>query len=193
MFKNHFKIAWRNLVRNKTVSLINIFGLSTGMACCIMIMLYILNEFSFDAYQKNNNDIYQLGTTFIKGGDEHSNMHTPAPMSQDMQREFPEIQKATRLVPLFSEDKTLLQFHDKNGGIKSFYEAKGFLADSTFFSIFTYNFIEGNPSIALNKPRTIVLSEDIAKKIFGNQPALDKIIRINSSTNGDNDFLVTGI
>ena len=94
-------------------------------------------------------------------------------MAQAMQQEFPEIQQSTRLMSLFAEDKTLLQYRDKSNNIKSFYETKGFLADSAFFRMFTYNFIEGNPATALNNPRTIVLSEEIAKKIFGNQPALN--------------------
>jgi len=77
--------------------------------------------------------------------------------------------------------------------MKSFYETKGLLADSTFFRMFTYNFIEGDPQTALNNPNTVVLSDDIANKLFGNQPALNKVIHISSSTNGDHDFLVTGV
>ena len=76
---------------------------------------------------------------------------------------------------------------------KSFYETKGYMADSTFFKMFTYNFVEGNAATALNNPNTVVISEEIAKKIFGNQPALNKVIHISSSTNGDHDFLVTGV
>ena len=82
MFKNYFKTAWRNLMKNKMFSFINVFGLSAGLACCMLISLYILNEFSYDKYQKNADDIYQLGTTFIQHGEEHSNTHTPAHMAQ---------------------------------------------------------------------------------------------------------------
>jgi putative ABC transport system permease protein len=193
MIKTYFKIAWNNLKKNKIFSFINIFGLSIGLASCMLISLYILNELSYDKYQQNGNNIYQLGTTFIKQGKESKTATTPSPMAQAMQQDFPEVEQSTRLLSLFAEDKTLLQYNEKNAEPKSFYETKGYLADSTFFRMFTYQFIEGNAATALNNPATIVLSEEIAKKIFGNQPALNKLVHISSSSNGDHDFMVTGV
>jgi putative ABC transport system permease protein len=114
-------------------------------------------------------------------------------MGEMMKQNFPEIQQTTRLSRLFSEDKTLLQYTAKSGETKSFYETKGLMADSTFFRIFTYNFVEGNPATALDNPNTIVINEEIAKKLFDNEPALNKVIHVSSSTNGDHDFLVTGV
>src|SRR5256885_5762050 len=150
MFKNYFKIAWRNIMKSKLFSFINILGLSVGLTCCMLITLYILNETSYDAYQKNGQNIYQLGTEFIGLGNFKKLPNTPAAMGEMMKQSFPEIQQTTRLIRLFSEDKTLLQYTSKTGGeIKSFYETKGFLADSTFFRMLTYNFIEGNASTAL--------------------------------------------
>src|SRR5436190_8873956 len=193
MIKTYFKIAWNNLKKNKVFSFINIFGLSVGLASCMLITLYIINEFSYDRYQKNGDQIYQVGTTFIQQGKERKMPNTPAPMAQTMQMDFPEVESSTRLMQLFAEDKTLLQYREKGGEPRSFYETKGYMADSTFFRIFTYDFIEGNGAIALNEPRTVVLSEEIAKKIFGKEPALNKMIHISSSSNGDHDFLVTGV
>lgn len=193
MIKNYFKIAWRNVMKSKLFSFINIIGLSVGLTCCMLITLYIVNETSYDAYQKNADNIYQLGTEFTGLGNFKKLPNTPAAMGEMMKDAFPEIEQTTRLMPLFSEDKTLLQYNGGNGALKSFYETKGCLVDSTFFRMFTYHFIEGNPVTALDNPNTIVLSEDIAKKLFGNQPALNKVIRVSSSTNGDHDFLVTGI
>jgi len=193
MFKTYFKIAWRNFKHNKIFSFINIIGLSVGLACCMLITLFIMNERDYDKYQKNAPHIYQVGTTFIQQGEAHSMPNTPAPMGATMQLEFPEIEKSARLMGLFAEDKTLLQYNGDGGDAKSFYEPKGYMADPSFFSIFTYDFIEGNSSGALNAPNTIVLSEEIAKKLFGNQPALNKRIHVSSSTNGDHDFLVTGV
>ncbi len=193
MLKNYFKIAWRNVMKNKVFSFINIIGLSVGLTCCMMITLYILNETGCDDYQKNAANIYQLGTEFIGLGNFQKMPNTPAAMGETMKAVLPDIEQTTRLAPLYSEDKTLLQYNEKNGELKSFYETKGFLADSTFFRMFTYNFIEGNPTTALSNPNTIVLSEEIAKKMFGNQPALNKVIHVSSSTNGDHDFLVTGV
>ncbi len=193
MIKTYFKIAWNNLKKNKVFSFINIFGLSVGLASCMLITLYILNEVSYDKYQENGSNIYQVATTFIQQGKEMKMPNTPAPMAQAMQQDFPEVEQTTRLMGLFAEDKTLLQYNEKNSEPKSFYETKGYLADSTFFRMFTYKFAEGDPATALNNPNSIVLSEEIAKKIFGSRPALNKLIRISSSSNGDHDFVVTGV
>src|SRR6185312_14125571 len=193
MLKNYFKIAWRNLMKNKVFSFINILGLSTGLTCCMLITLYVLNETSYDRYQKNADNIYQVGTDFIGIGNFKKQPNTPAAMGEIMKSVFPQIQQTARLVRLFNEDKTLLQYTPQNDAIKSFYETKGYVADSTFFRMFTYNFIEGNPATALSAPNSVVLDEEIAKKIFGNEPALNKVIHISSSTNGDHDYQVTGV
>lgn len=193
MLRNYFKIAWRNLTKNKVFSFINIIGLSVGLTCCMLITLYILNETSYDRYQKNADNIYQVGTEFIGLGNFKKLPNTPAAMGEMMKQSFPEIQQTARLTRLFSEDKTLLQYTPNSGQIKSFYETKGLMADSTFFRIFTYNFVEGNAATALDNPNTVVINEEIAKKLFGNQPALNKVIHISSSTNGDHNFLVTGV
>jgi len=163
MVKTYFKIAWRNFKHNKIFSLVNIIGLSVGLACCLLISLYILDEASYDAYQKNAANIYQVATTFIMEGKQESRPSTPSPMAATMKLAFPEIEQSARLMGLLEEDKTLLQYRDQKGTTKSFYETKGYLADSGFFKIFTYNFIEGNAVTALNEPKTIVLSEEIAK------------------------------
>ncbi|HTB26508.1 MAG TPA: ABC transporter permease [Puia sp.] len=193
MLKSYIKTAWRNVVKSKMFSFINIIGLSVGLTCCMLITLYILNETSYDAYQVNGDNIYQLGTEFIGIGNFSKLPNTPAAMARTMQNVFPEIKQTTRLARLFSEDKTLLQYNSKNGEAKSFYETKGYLADSTYFQMFTYDFVEGNPATALNNPNAIVLNDEIAKKIFGDQPALNKVLHISSSTNGDHDYLVTGV
>src|SRR5690242_19644216 len=180
-------------MKNKVFSFINIFGLCAGLVCCMLISLYIINETSYDKYQKNADNIYQLGTEFVGLGNFKKLPNTPAAMGGMMQDAFPEIKQVARLTGLYAEDKTLLQYDEKNGNVKSLYETKGFLADSTFFRMFTYNFIEGDPNTALDNPNTVVLSEEIAKSFFGNEPALNKVIHISSSTNGDHDFLVTGV
>src|SRR5665213_3411985 len=193
MIKNYIKIAWRNVMKSKLFSFINIFGLAVGLTCCMLITLFILNETSYDAYQKNADNIYQVGTEFIGLGNFSKLPNTPAAMGEMLKKAFPEIQQTARLTGLYAEDKTLLQYNENNGSGKSFYETKGLLADSTFFRMFTYDFIEGNPAAALDNPNVIVLEDDIAKKLFGSQPALNKVIHVSSSTNGDHDFLVTGV
>jgi putative ABC transport system permease protein len=193
MIKTYFKIAWRNMMKSKVFSFINIFGLTIGLTCCMLISMYLFYELSYDSDHKNGDRVYQLGTAFVKEGKEDRNANTPAPMARMMQMTFPEIEKATRMCRTFAEDKTLLQYTDSKGVLNSFNEPKGYLADSNFFQVLTYNFIEGNPETALLQPNTLVLSEEIARKIFGNESALNKVIRVSSSTNGDFDFNVTGV
>ena len=193
MLKNYLKVAWRNLMKNKVFSFINIFGLSIGLTCCMLIAMYIDHETSYDNYHKNINQLYELGTTFIKDGKEDRTPNTPALMAAAMKQEYPEITETARLMSLFAEDKTLLQYQPPTGEARSFYETKGYAADSTFFRLFTYHFIEGNPATCLDKPNTIVLSEEIAKKIFGTEPALNKIIRMSSNSNGDTSLMITGV
>jgi putative ABC transport system permease protein len=193
MLKNYFKIAWRNIQNNKLFSFINIFGLSIGFTCCLLIAQYIVHEISYDHHHKNADRLYEVATTFVKDGKDDLTPNTPAPMAAAMKQEFPEIEETTRILQLFGEDKTLLQYKPDNGETKSFYETKGFAADSTFFRLFSYQFIEGNAHTCLDAPNTVVINEEIAKKLFGNEPALNKIIKISSNTNGDTTFTVTGV
>jgi len=193
MLQNYFKIAWRNIRNNRLFSFINIFGLAIGFTCCLLITLYIVHETGYDRYHKNADRLYELATTFVKDGKDDPKPNTPAPMAAAMKQEFPEIEETTRILQLFNEDKTLLQYKPGNGETKSFYETKGFAADSTFFRLFSYQFIEGDPNTCLNAPNTVVINEEIAKKLFGNERALNKIIKISSSTNGDTSFTVSGV
>src|SRR4249920_1429690 len=106
MLQNYLKIAWRSLMKNKTFSFINIFGLSIGLTCCLLIALYLNYELSYDKQHPDGDRIYQLGTTFVRQKEESSMPNTPAPMASTMQQEFPEIEETTRLMGLFAEDKT---------------------------------------------------------------------------------------
>ncbi|PWT95228.1 MAG: macrolide ABC transporter permease [Bacteroidetes bacterium] len=193
MLKNYLKIAWRNLMKSKTFSFINIFGLSTGLACCLLIAIYLFHETSYDSYHKNIDRLYQLGTTFVKDGKEDRTPNTPAPMAQAMKNEFPEINEACRIMSLFSEDKTLLQYKPDGGEPRSFYETNGYMADNTLFSVLSFNFVEGNPKNALTEPNTLVVNQEIAHKFFGNESAINKVIHMNSNTNGEHDFKITGV
>ena len=193
MFSNYFKIAWRSLMKNKVFSFINIFGLSVGLTCCMLIALYIFHETGYDRYHKNGDRIYRLGTVFIDNGVEDMGTTTAAPVGRMMQQTYPEIETSARILQLFRDDKTLLQVKEANGAVNSIYETKGLLADSNIFSVLSYPFKEGNPVTALQEPNTVVLHSSIAEKLFGSEPALNKIIRVSSSTNGDTSFRVTGV
>jgi len=110
MFKTYLKTAWRNVLKSKLFSIINVIGLSVGLTCCMLITLYIINETSYDAYQKNAANIYQLGTEFVGLGNFKKLPNTPAPMAEMMKANFPEIKQTTRVTALYGEDKTLLQY-----------------------------------------------------------------------------------
>ena len=193
MISNYLKMAWRNLMKNKVFSFINIFGLSIGLTCCLLITLYIFHESSYDKHHRNADRIYQLGTSFIDQGIIESGGNSSAPLGRMLQQNYPQVEASTRILPLFRDDKTLFQLTESDGEVKSIYEQKGFLADSNFFQLLSYNFIEGDPVRALNAPNTAVISAEIARKLFGNAPAIDRIIRISSSTHGDTTYRVTGV
>lgn len=193
MLKSYFKIAWRNLLKNKMFSFINIFGLSVGLTCCILISLYLYNEYSYDRYHKNGDRIYQLGTAFIEAGKTDRKANTAAPIGRLMQQEFPEVEATARVLHLFRDDKTLFQVAAASGSSKSFYETGGYLADSSLFRVLTFDFTEGTPQTALTEPNTVVISDALAKKLFGNEPALQKVVHVSSSTNGDHDCKVAGV
>ena len=180
-------------MKNKVFSFINVFGLSVGLTCCMLIALYLYNELSYDSYHKNVNRIFQLGTTFVKEGKEDRTPNTPAPMAKAMQMEFPEIEKGTRLLKMFADDRTLFQYTEPNGNLRSFFETKGFVADSTFFRVLTYKFKEGDAATALLNPNSIVINEATAEKIFGKESPINKTLFISSSTIGDADYKVTGV
>jgi len=180
MLRNYLKIAWRNLSKNKVFSFINIFGLSVGLTCCILISLYIYHEISYDTYHKNANRIFRLGTVFIDQGVGEPGANTSAPLGKLIQQEYPEVEASARLLNLFRDDKTLFQVTGNDSKLKSFYETKGFLADSNFFQILTYHFKEGDAKTALLEPNSVVINEEIAQKLFGKESAINKIVWIRN-------------
>ena len=193
MIRNYFKLALRNIRKNKVFSFINVFGLATGFTCCFLLTLYIFNELSYDKFHEKGNRIYQLGTNFIDNGVEINGSTTSAPLGRMLQMDYPEIESSARVLRLFQDDKTLFQVKDNAGTIKSFYETKGFCADSSFFQMVSFSFPEGDPRTALTEPNTVVLKEDLAKKLFNGQPALGKMVHISSGSHGDHDYKVTGV
>lgn len=193
MIRNYLKIAFRNLINNKVFSFINIVGLAAGLSCCMLICLYIYHELSYDTQHQDVDQLYQIGTVFVKPDGETKTAASPYPLADALKLEYPEISSTTRLVGLFVDDKTLLRTDQGPNKRTVFYETNGYLADSAFFSFFNYNFIEGNGAQALKKPNSIVLSEEIAHKLFGHQVAIHKIVHVESNTNGNGDYTVTGV
>lgn len=194
MIRNYLKIAWRNVLKNKMFSVINVFGLSVGMTCCMLLLLYILSEVSFDKHQEHVNELYLVRSENVQpNGEKMDNPRAPAPYAHALKAEYPEIVQVTRAWQNFLEDKALLTVERPGNAPLSFYETKGTHVDSTFFDVFTYQFLEGHPTAALNDPHSIVLSDVLAKKLFGDQPALNRTIRVGGKTGHNQNFKVTGV
>ncbi|MGN6400273.1 MAG: ABC transporter permease, partial [Flavisolibacter sp.] len=183
MIKNYFKIAWRNLMRHKTFSFINIFGLSLGIATCFIIMMYVQNELSFDRFNKNADRIVRIVFKADINGGKIFEANVMPPVAETMKNDYPEVQDATRL--------------QVGGAPKIIYKGKIFkddemaFVDPNFFSIFTLPLIEGDAKTALQQPNTIIISKSIAKKYFGNEDALGKTLAFPDNKNVS--FKVTGI
>jgi putative ABC transport system permease protein len=187
MFQNYLKIAVRNLVRNKLYSLINIVGLALGVACCLLLALYIQNELSVDKHHRNLENLYRIVTRFETDRGIDRLGTTSPPIAPVMMEEIAEIESAARVLNPPGVSENLIKYEDK-----IFYESNGFIADSTVFDVLTFYFIEGNPAKSLTEANTLVISERLAKKLFGDEPALNKIIGLSQGGALDN-FKITGV
>ncbi len=181
MIKNFFKISFRNLIRFKTHSLINIIGLAVGITCFIILYLFIANELNYDNFYKNADSIYRVYVKSSINGQESCNCKTGAPLGATLAHDFPEVLTYTRIGYFGSH---VLRYKDK-----VFREYHIYTADSSFFDVFSLPFISGNPKTALIQPNSIVMTETATKKYFGDENPVGKILRVDSS----GSYLVTGI
>ncbi|MPR34822.1 ABC transporter permease [Salmonirosea aquatica] len=194
MIQNYFKIAWRNLLRNKLFSGLNVIGLSVGLGCCMLLAMYIHSEISFDRHHQYANDLYLVNSEAISAaGGREEFPKLSAPYAQAIKAEYPEIAQATRLWVNVIEDKTLLTAEEPGKSEISFYETKGYQVDSTFFDVFSYTFLEGDQRAALQNPQSVVLSEEVARKLFGDASALNKTIKVGGTAGFGKSFKVTGV
>ncbi len=187
MLGNYLKIALRNLINHKMFSLINITGLSIGITCCVLLSLYIHDEFAFETHFKDYKNIYRLTTVFNTDQGAEKFPRSSPPIAMTLAREVPEIESATRVVNPPEVEQHLIRLDDQ-----SFYEKTGYLVDSTFFDVFSYEFREGDPKTALDGRSAVVLSDVLARKIFGHESALEHTLIINSGQSVDT-FHVTGV
>jgi len=180
---------------NKLFSFINIAGLSIGLAACMLILIYIHHEISYDKDLPNGNRLYQVGGIFVTDGKEDRFPCSPAITAANLQTDFPEISQTARMLTFsfFGEYRTLLQSTRADGTLNSFYEQKGSAADNSFLTLFGYRFMEGDIHTALTQPNTVVISATLARTLYGTAPAVNKTLRINSSLNGVHDCRITGV
>ena len=181
MFQNYLKIAFRNLIRKKFYSAINIIGLAIGLTCTILIGLFVQNELSFDKHHKKHNNIYRLESHFtIQESDDYF-AATAFPLAVALKLENPEVKEFVRFAPM---DNNLFEIDGKK-----FFEDNVFYADSTIFNVFTHKFIKGSQEKALSEPNTMVLTESFANRIFGQENPIGKIL----STGYGFGFTITGV
>ncbi|HTB26395.1 MAG TPA: ABC transporter permease [Puia sp.] len=183
MIRSYFKIAFRNLMKYRFTSFINLFGLAIGLTCCMLILAFILNELSYDKYNKNANRIYRVTRSFNnQDGSISLNLSTIAPaFGPYLTNDFPEIEKMTRMLK-----NGITSFKYKEN---LFNENNIYFADDNLFDVFTLKVKEGNPKTALSDPFTVMLSEDMAKRYFGNEDPMNKTIRAYNQFN----LKVTGV
>jgi putative ABC transport system permease protein len=185
MLKNHLKLAIRNLLRNRAYSVINILGLSVGIASCILILLYVQDELSYDRYHDHSDRIFRIYRDLQLEDRSMQTLATSNLLGPTMAEELPEVEASMRLSKRFPEVMVA------NGNSK-FYEQKFFFSDPSIFEVFDFHLTDGNMETALNRPFTVVISEEMAKKYFGDKDPMGENLVIRGSWGAD-DYEVTGV
>ena len=187
MLKSFLRIAFRNLLNPSRAgyTLINVVGLAVGMASCVLILLYVQDELSYDRYHEKADRIYRVTLHGVLAGNPIDIVNTSAPMAATLKADYPEVEASTRLFKFFRS--VLISREDK-----AFNEELLFYADSSYFDVFSLPLLQGEQKTALNQPNSMVITEDIAGKYFGKEPAVGKTLTIN---NGGTltDYRVTGV
>lgn len=183
MFKNYFVIAYRNLLKHKGYTFINIIGLAIGLSSALMILLYVQDELSYDKFHEKSDQIYRVYLNGKIGGDELNVAVSCPPLGATMVKDYPEVLISTRIYT-FGGDP-VVRSGEKNQVVKKFY-----YADSTFFDVFAMEFLRGEPQTALNRANTVVITEKMAKVFFGNKDPLGESIKVG---NDKTDYEITGV
>lgn len=182
MLANNFKFAIRAIGRNKFHAMLNILGLAIGLACTILILMYLRDELSYDKHHENYNRVYRMESDFSVAGRQDKFAITAFPLGPALKLEYPEVEAFVRM---FSpEDNFIIRYDGMD-----FYEKMIFFADSTIFDIFTHPFLAGSARHALTEPNSMVVTESLARKLFGNEDALNKVVQTQENQN----FKITGV
>ena len=188
MLKNYLKIAWRNVLREKGYTFINVFGLAVGMACCLLIAVYVLHELSYDRFHEKADRIYRVVSDRRFGDQETRTAMSPPALAELIARTFPEVEQATRL------------WRDPPGtmivryGDRAFREEHVVYADSNLFEVFSFPLLQGNPRVALRDPYSIVITERAAHKYFGGEDPMGKTLALRVPADNDLwEYRVTGV
>ncbi len=192
MIASHLRIAVRRIRRQKLYSLINVAGLAVGLACCIAIVLYVANELTYDSFHPGADRIYRIAVHRVSGIGEFRMSETPGPLAPTLAADYPEVERAARIIPPPGNADNVLVVQ----GEKRFFEKRVWFADPEIFHIFRIPVIQGDPS-ALARPSAVFLTEGMARKYFGGEPALGKTLQIevdyDTGATKLTDFEVAGI
>src|ERR1700759_4037241 len=184
MIKNYFKIAWRNMIRDRQFTLLNLVGLATGLACALLIYLWVSDELGYDKFFAKSDQIYQLMELRNYPGHEGISDESSGLLAKTVKTQMPEVEYASAVAPPNWFQKFTLSVGEKN------IKASGQYVEKDYFNIFGFNLIKGNPNDVLKDKSSIVISEDLAKKLFGTvDDVVGKAIRFQHDTT----FFVTGI
>jgi len=189
MIKNYLKIAWRNFYKHKFYSAINVFGLSMGIGCSIILFLFISYHLSFDRYHNNATNIYRIVTDLhIGDGSVDYDEGSPLILGQTLKQQMPQIVKEA---VLFKKRSFTVSVQKNKGGKQNlFYENENMaFANNEFFDVFAYNWLSGNAQTALTRPNTAVITAGLARKYFGTDDAIGRIVRLDNKY----DIAITGV
>jgi putative ABC transport system permease protein len=181
MFKNYIKVAFRNMIRHKAFSIINIFGIAIGMTACLLMLMYVVSETSFDNFHENKDRIFRVTANWGEEGNKRSWAASMPGIAPALKEEVPEVISSARVRNVLNATVSKTRDH-------SFKEAYAFYADPDIFYILSWYLLKGNESEALNDPFSVVVSEKIAKKYFGTEVPLGKVLTIN-----ENPYKITGV
>jgi putative ABC transport system permease protein len=177
MLRTHLKFSTRVFLKDKFFSTLNILGLALGIAVSIILLLILQNDLTYDQYHVNHKRIYRLGTHLQATGVDIRLARSPRELGQILKEEFPEVQAVVRAN---SWDRTMVKYQPASGEERSFYEENIVRTDSTYFQVFTHEFIAGDPTTCLTDLNTLVVTESTAKKYFGDEDPLNKSVLINN-------------
>ena len=193
LISNYFKTGWRKIKRQKTFSLINIAGLAVGLACCAVIILYVTNELTYDRFHPGAGRIFRVAAHKKTAIGETRFASTAAPLAPVLKADYPQVENAARIVPPFENASHVLVVQ----GEKRFFENRVWFVDPDIFQLFRIPFLRGDAQTALANPYTAVITEGMASKYFGDEPALGKTLRIeidyDTGSVEARDFEITGI
>ncbi len=186
MIKNYLKVALRNLSKRKIFTLINVLGLAIGIASCLLIAAYVLNELSYDQFHEESEHIYRVVQKTETSSKSETSATTPFPVAPTLENDYPgQIEKSVRFFDMQEEVRTI-----QNTETEDSYRVNHFyVVDSTFFDVFSANLVRGNPQTALANPMSAVITKEQARRFFGDENPIGKQLTFK----GVEDFTVTGV